>query len=99
MRNLRNRIDIRLVNKEKYYLKQTSKRRYMSQKLFDNNLGATCKSKAILTINKAAYTNKAILTINKAAYTKKCMPDLNKVLIYEFIYDYISINYSNNSKL
>ena len=86
MRNLRNRIDIRLVNKEKYYLKQTSKRRYMSQKLFDNNLGATCKSKAILTINKAAYT-------------KKCMPDLNKVLIYEFIYDYISINYSNNSEL
>ena len=51
----------------------------MSQKLFDNNLGATCKSKAILTINKAAYT-------------KRCMPDLNKVLIYEFIYDYISIN-------
>ena len=45
MRNLRNRIDIRLVNKEKYYLKQTSKRRYMSQKLFDNNLGQHVKAK------------------------------------------------------
>ena len=32
MANLRNRIDVRLVNNEKDYLKQASKPRFMSQK-------------------------------------------------------------------
>ena len=36
MGNLRNRIDVRLVNNEKDYLKWTSKPRYMSYKIFDN---------------------------------------------------------------
>ena len=46
MENLRNRIDVRLVNNKKYHLKCTSKPRYMSQKIFDNNLVAIHKSKA-----------------------------------------------------
>ena len=36
--NLRNRIDVKLVNNEKDYLKCTSKPSYMSHKIFDNNL-------------------------------------------------------------
>ena len=44
MENLRNRIDVRLVNKEKYYLKCTSKQSYMLHKTFDNNLVAIRKS-------------------------------------------------------
>ena len=40
MENLRNRIDIRLVNNEKNYLKCTSKPSYMSHKVFDKNLVA-----------------------------------------------------------
>ena len=36
--NLRNRIDIKLVNNEKVYLKCTSKPSYMSRKTFNNNL-------------------------------------------------------------
>ena len=38
MQQLRNRIDQKLVNKEKDYLKCTSKPSFMSIKLFDNNL-------------------------------------------------------------
>ena len=36
MENLKNRIDVRLVNNEKNYSKWTSKANYMSQKIFDN---------------------------------------------------------------
>ena len=38
MENLRNRIDIKLVNNKKDYLKCTSKPNYMSHKVFGNNL-------------------------------------------------------------
>ena len=37
MENLRNRVDLKLVNNEKDYLKCTSKPSYMSDKTFDNN--------------------------------------------------------------
>ena len=36
MENLRNRIDVKLVNNKKDYLKFTSKPSYMSHKIFDN---------------------------------------------------------------
>ena len=45
MENLRNRIDVKLVNNEKDYLKCLSKRNYMLLKIFDNNLVAIRKSK------------------------------------------------------
>ena len=44
MEKLRNRIDIKLVNKEKDYLRRTSKPSYMSRKIFDNNLVAIVKA-------------------------------------------------------
>ena len=44
MENLRNRINAKLVNNEKYYLKCTSKPSYMSHKIFNNNLVAIRKS-------------------------------------------------------
>ena len=40
MENLRNRIDVKLVNNEKDFLKCTSKPSFMSHKIFDNNLVA-----------------------------------------------------------
>ena len=46
MENLRNRIDIKLVSDKKDYLKWTSKQSYMSHKIFENDLVATCKNKA-----------------------------------------------------
>ena len=44
MENLRNRIDVNLVNNEKDYLKCTSKPSNMSHKIFDNNLVPVLKS-------------------------------------------------------
>ena len=55
MENLRNRIDVNLVNIEKDYLKWTSKPSCTSQKLFDNNLFAIQRSTLTLTLNKTAY--------------------------------------------
>ena len=47
--NLRNRIDVKLVNNEKDYLQCTSKPSYISHKIFSNNLVAIRKSKLALT--------------------------------------------------
>ena len=54
MENLRNRIDVKLVNKEKDYFKCTSKPSYMSPKTFDNKLVAIRKSKLALKLSKPA---------------------------------------------
>ena len=45
LENVRNRIDVDLVSNIKDYLKWASKLRYMSHKMFDNDLIATRKSK------------------------------------------------------
>ena len=85
MENLRNRIDVKLVNNKKDCLKCTSKPSYMSHKIFDNNLVAIRKSKLVLKLNKLAYTGMCIL-------------ELSKVLMYKFHYDYIKYKYDNKSK-
>ena len=38
MESLRNKVDVKLVNNKKDYLKCTSKPSYISHKIFDNNL-------------------------------------------------------------
>ena len=86
MENLRNRIDVRLVNNEKDYLKCTSKPSHMSHKIFGNNLVVICKSKVALRLNKPAYIGMCIL-------------ELIKILMYKFHYDYIKNKYDNISKL
>ena len=65
MENLRNRIDVRLVNNEKDHLKCTPKPRYMSHKIFDNNLVAIQKRKVSLKLNKPAYIGICILELSK----------------------------------
>ena len=67
MENLRNRIDVRLVNNEKYYLKWTSKLSYMSHKIFANDLVAICKSKVTLILTKL--------------HVRMCILELSKVLM------------------
>ena len=37
------------------FLKWTSNQSYMSQKVFDNDIAATCKSKVTLKLNKPVY--------------------------------------------
>ena len=85
-KNLRNRIDVKLVNNEKDYLKCTWKPSYMLHKIFHNNSGVIWKSKVSFTLNKPASIGMRIL-------------ELGKVLMYEFHYDYIKNKYDNKSKL
>ena len=59
--NLRNKIDVKLVDNEKDYVKYTSKPSYMSHQIFDNNLVAIRKTKVALKLNKPAYIRKCIL--------------------------------------
>ena len=54
MGNLRKRIDVRLVNNKKDYLKWISRPRYLSQKMFDNNLATICKSKVTFMLGRPA---------------------------------------------
>ena len=68
---IRNRIDLRLVSNKIDYLKWTSKRNYMSQKIFDNNL---------VGIRKKA-KRKLKLTLNKPEYTGMHISHLSKVLV------------------
>ena len=74
MENLRNRIDVKLVSNKQDYVKWTTKPRYMSHKIFENDLDAICK-------------NKVTLLLNKSAYIGVCILELSKVLMYEFHYD------------
>ena len=54
MEKLRNRVDVKLVNNEKDYLKCTPKSSYMSHKIFDNNLVGKPKCKLALKLNKSS---------------------------------------------
>ena len=51
MENLRNRIDVKLVNNKEDYLKCTSKSSYMSHKIFDEILVAIRKRKLALKLS------------------------------------------------
>ena len=65
MANIRNRIDVKLVSNKKDYLKWTSKPRYMSHKICDNDLVVILENKVTLTLNKAAYIGMCILELSK----------------------------------
>ena len=63
------------INK-KYYLKWASKPRFMSQKILDNDLVTTRKSKVTLKLNKPAYVGMCLLQL---------------VLMHKSHHDYIKI--------
>ena len=84
--NLRNRINVKLVNNKKCYLKCTLKPRYIQHKIFDNNLAAIGKSKISLKPNKPAYI-------------RICVSQLSQVSMYKFHSGYIEKKYGNNARL
>ena len=86
MENLRNRVDVGLVNNKKDYLKWISTPCYLRQKIFDNNL---------VVIHKI----KTTLTLKKPANIRICVLELSKVPMYEFHFDYIKNKYGSKSRL
>ena len=86
MENLRNKVDVRLVNNKNDYLKWTPKPSFITQKLFNNNLVAIQKIKPTLTLNKPAYA-------------RICILELSRVPMYEFNDDYIKNQFRQKSIL
>ena len=61
MENVRKRINIRLINDQKEYLKCVSKPYFRSQKIIDKNFIAAHQIKTALTLNKPVYVGFCIL--------------------------------------
>ena len=76
MENLRKRMNVRLVNNEKDFLRCTSKPTYITHKLFGKDYAAIHEIKPILILNKSTYIGFAVL-------------DLIKWLMYDFHYNFI----------
>ena len=80
MENLRKRINVRIVNNEKHFLKYTSRPTYISHKIFAEN-------------NAAIYEIKPVLTLNKPIYVRFTVLELSKWLMYDFHYSFIKKNF------
>ena len=79
MENLRKRVNIRLVNNEKYFLKYTSRPTYITQKIFGKDYAAIHEIKPVLMLNKPIYVGFTVL-------------DLSKWKMYDFHYNFIKKN-------
>ena len=80
LENLRKRINVRLVNNEKYFLKYTSRPTYVTHKLFDKDYVAIHEIKSVLVLNKPIYVRFTVL-------------DLSKWMMYDFHYNFIKKNF------
>ena len=65
MENITKRINVRLVNDLKEYLKCVSRPNFISQKIFDKNFIAVHQIKTVLTLNKQIYLGFCILELSK----------------------------------
>ena len=77
--NLRNRINVRVVNNAKDYIQYTSKPSFASQKIFNKKFVAIHEIKPVLPLDKPISVGFNIL-------------DFSKLLMYEFRYKYIDKN-------
>ena len=80
MENLRKRINVRLVNNEKDFLKYTSRPTYITHKSFGKDYAAIHEIKPVLILNKPIYVGFTVL-------------ELSKWLIYDFHDNFIKKNF------
>ena len=64
-KNLRKRINVRLVNNEKYFLKYTSRPTYITHKSFGKDYAAIHEIKPVLMLNKQIYIGITLLDLSK----------------------------------
>ena len=86
MENIRNRVDIRLVNSEAKAKKLAAKPNFKHCNIFDENL-------------VAIHMKKTKLVFNKPVYLGMCILDLSKTLMYDFHYNYIKNKFNDKAKL
>ena len=80
MENLRKRINVRLVNNEKDFLKYTSRPTYITHKIFGEDYAAIHEIKPVLILNEPIYVGLTVL-------------DLSKWKMYDFHYNFIKQNF------
>ena len=76
MENLRKRMNIRLVNNEKDFLKYTSRPTHITHKIFGKNYAANHEINPVLTLDKPIHVGFNVL-------------ELSKLLMYDFHYNVI----------
>ena len=86
MENIRNRVNVKLVDSGEQLKKLVAKPNYNSRKIFNENLVSVHMKKTSLTMNKPVYLGMSIL-------------DLSKTVMYDFHYRYIKPKYGNHAKL
>ena len=86
MENIRNRVNVKLVNTGEQFKKLTAKPNYESRKIFNENL-------------VSVHMKNTSLTMDKPVYLGMCILDLSKTLMYDFHYKYIKPKYGNRAKL
>ena len=86
MENIRNRVNVKLVNSDEKFKKLVAKPNYESRKIFNENL-------------VSVHMKKTSLTMNKPVYLSMCILDLSKTLMFDFHYNYIKRKYGNKAKL
>ena len=87
MENIRNRVNVKLVNTEERLKKLVAKPNLKSPpKIFSENL-------------VSVHLKKTSLTMNKPVYLGMCILDLSKTIMYDFHYNYIKPKYGAKAKL
>ena len=86
MENIRNRVNIKLVN-------DRDKAKTLAAKPNFKHLNIFCEELI------AVHMKKTSLIFNKPVYLGMCILDLSKTLMYDFHYNFIKNKYGNNAKL
>ncbi|KAK3103084.1 hypothetical protein FSP39_016343 [Pinctada imbricata] len=86
MENLRKRVNIQLVHREKQLVKLTAKPGFKSFKIFNKDLASVQLVKPKLVLNRPIYVGFAIL-------------ELSKVLMYDFHYNFVKARYGSRAQL
>ena len=76
MENMRKRIKIRIVKKQKDFIKHVSRSTYTNQDIFGKRLAAIHEKKELLSLNKHIYVRCTVL-------------ELSKLEMYKFHYDFM----------
>ena len=86
MENIRNSVDVKLVNDKKQAEKLSAKPNFYHCDIFSEEL-------------VAIHMKKTRLVFNKPVYLGMCILDLSKTLMYNFHYNYIKQKYGDKAKL
>ena len=86
MENIRNRVNVKMVNTQERLKKLVAKPNFKSHKIFNENL-------------VSVHLKKTSLLMNKPVYLGMCILDLSKTIMYDFHYNYIKPKYGVKAKL